>query len=66
MTINTDQTLALLKASVEREAMKKEIAVLKATVAARDERIAALEAQARRTALPFRRDQTRALSPQGG
>ena len=55
---STDRTLKLLQASVEMFEKDEQIATLKAQLAERDKRIAALEGQSRRTALPFRRDQT--------
>lgn len=51
----------LLQASVDMCVKDEEIAALKAELAAKDQRIAALEGANRRAALPFRRDQTRRI-----
>lgn len=51
----------LLQASVDLLDKDTEIADLRAQLAARDKRIATLEGSARRSALPFRRDQLPAL-----
>jgi hypothetical protein len=66
MTINTDQTLKLLQASVEREAMKKEIAALKATVQLQEAQITALQCRLQRSHLPFDKRTPALLRPQAG
>lgn len=68
MTINIDQTATLLQASLSLIEQRREIEVLKAEIVRKDQRIAALECQARRSTLPFNRDQNTPalLRPQAG
>lgn len=66
--IGPDNLLILLKASIESAKKDREIMALKATLADRDAQIAALQAQMRRSTLPFKRDLTipALLRPQAG
>lgn len=62
MTISIEQQLdiaseKLLQSSVDLLEKDRIIAALRSSLALQDTRIAALEAQQRRSALPFRRDQ---------
>jgi hypothetical protein len=63
MTISIEQQLdeanvKLLQASIDLLEKDNEIAELKVQLDVRDKRIAALEGAARRSTLPFKRDQT--------